>query len=323
MRISSILVIVSLVILQSACQQEPAKTTRSGYPLKIHVDYQGEQPETGDMVYYHVQHRKGDQVTFSSRVSQDRPNMLMLPDFATLSNPPSPIMDALRELSEGDSATVLFPLDTVAFRPKGYENADAIAYDIVVTRIDKSEEVIRREMGGDLGGEVKSVTPIYNDEQAGTDEEPLSEEERKALWNKSVRAQIAQAMDAFVTEFNGGRLDSRLQTTDDGLKYMSLQEGKGPKAKPGDKVTVHYFATLTSGKEYDSTFKDGEPHTYTLGRGEIIPGWEKVLQMMNENSNMLAFIPAHLGYGAQGWPEGEVPPNAELAVYFSLVKIGD
>ena len=62
-------------------------------------------------------------------------------------------------------------------------------------------------------------------------------------------------------------------TLPDGLQYLVITEGKGAKPTKDDTVTVHYIGTLISGKEFDSSYKRGEPATFPV-TGVFRAGWK-------------------------------------------------
>lgn len=109
--------------------------------------------------------------------------------------------------------------------------------------------------------------------------------------------------------------------TDSGLAYKIETEGNGPKPKKGEKVSVHYAGFLTSGQKFDSSFDRKQPIDIQIGVGQVIPGWDEGIMLLNEGSKAKFIIPPHLGYGAQG-AGGVIPPNATLIFEVELIKVG-
>mgnify|MGYP001821575586 FL=1 len=87
-------------------------------------------------------------------------------------------------------------------------------------------------------------------------------------------------------------------TTDSGLQYKIVKEGSGKSPGPQDQVTVHYKGTLIDGKEFDSSYKKGEPASFRLDG--VIKGWSEGLQLMKEGGKSQLFVPAELAYGNRG-----------------------
>jgi FKBP-type peptidyl-prolyl cis-trans isomerase len=115
---------------------------------------------------------------------------------------------------------------------------------------------------------------------------------------------------------------AKIISTSSGLKYIILKTGKGTTPKPGQTVFVHYTGTLTNGKKFDSSRDRGQPFSFNLGEGKVIPGWDEALSTMKVGERRKLIIPPKLGYGAAG--AGEViPPNATLIFDVELLKIGE
>lgn len=109
-------------------------------------------------------------------------------------------------------------------------------------------------------------------------------------------------------------------TTASGLKYKLIQKGTGPKAEAGLKVKVHYIGTLADGKKFDSSRDRGQPLELTLGRGQVIKGWDEGIALLRVGDRAILTIPPSLGYGANG--AGEViPPNATLTFDVEIMEV--
>lgn len=102
------------------------------------------------------------------------------------------------------------------------------------------------------------------------------------------------------------------------LKIKDLEEGSGAAAKSGDAVTVNYVGVdYKSGKEFDASWDRGEPFPFTLGAGQVIPGWEKGVEGMKVGGRRELIIPPGLGYGSTGSPPA-IPPNETLIFVIDL-----
>ena len=110
-----------------------------------------------------------------------------------------------------------------------------------------------------------------------------------------------------------------------GLKYTDTTVGTGDEATRGKKVTVHYTGWLYNngekGKKFDSSVDRGEPFSFSLGGGQVIPGWDQGVAGMKVGGKRTLIIPANLGYGARG-AGGAIPPNATLMFDVELLKVG-
>ncbi len=108
--------------------------------------------------------------------------------------------------------------------------------------------------------------------------------------------------------------------TPSGLKYWDIQTGAGDPAIKGHTVKVAYRAWIEKGKEFASSISDGKPPIFTLGAGQVIPGWEEGVEGMKVGGRRQLRIPPDLAYGAAGVPS-LVPPNATLIYDVELVEL--
>jgi FKBP-type peptidyl-prolyl cis-trans isomerase len=96
--------------------------------------------------------------------------------------------------------------------------------------------------------------------------------------------------------------------------------GSGRAAQTGDTVSVQYTGTLLSGEKFDSSYDHGgTPFKVTLGKGEVIQGWDQGLVGMKVGGKRKLRIPPELGYGEQGSPP-TIPANASLVFDVALVS---
>jgi len=116
----------------------------------------------------------------------------------------------------------------------------------------------------------------------------------------------------------GNKTKDGVLTLPSGLQYKVLTAGTGPKPAPTDKVTCNYRGTLVEGKEFDSSYKRGEPVTF--GVSQVIKGWSEALQLMPVGSKWQLFVPPDLAYGAQGAGQ-DIGPNSTLIFEVELISI--
>lgn len=91
-------------------------------------------------------------------------------------------------------------------------------------------------------------------------------------------------------------------------------------ARVGDKVTVHYGGFLKDGKKFDSSFDRAQPFTFTLGVGQVIPGWDKGLLNVCKGEERHLVVPSHMAYGDRG-AGNVIPPGATLLFDIVVVDV--
>ncbi len=105
------------------------------------------------------------------------------------------------------------------------------------------------------------------------------------------------------------------------LVTKELIKGTGPEAKAGQSVTVNYVGVLyKGGKEFDASWKRNEPFAFTLGKGQVIKGWDQGVAGMKVGGRRMLIIPSELAYGKTGSPP-TIPPNAPLVFVVDLLGV--
>lgn len=105
------------------------------------------------------------------------------------------------------------------------------------------------------------------------------------------------------------------------LEIKELEKGTGTEAKSGDEVTVQYVGVnYKNGKEFDASWDRGEPFSFSLGAGEVIPGWDQGVEGMKEGGRRELIIPPELAYGEAGAPPA-IGPNETLVFVIDLLEV--
>jgi FKBP-type peptidyl-prolyl cis-trans isomerase len=110
------------------------------------------------------------------------------------------------------------------------------------------------------------------------------------------------------------------QPTGSGLQIVEIEAGTGPEARSGQEVTVHYTGWLTNGTKFDSSRARGDPFKFSLGRGQVIRGWDEGVAGMKVGGRRRLVIPPDLGYGSRG-AGGAIPGGATLLFNVELLGV--
>jgi FKBP-type peptidyl-prolyl cis-trans isomerase FklB len=142
-------------------------------------------------------------------------------------------------------------------------------------------------------------------------------QKKQAEADKSIGEKNRKDGDAFLAE---NKSKEGVVALPSGLQYKILKTGDGPKPTPQDTVTCNYRGTLLDGKEFDSSYKRGQPASFPVGG--VIKGWTEGLQLMPVGSKWQLFIPADLAYGdRRAGPD--ITPGSTLIFEVELLSIKD
>jgi len=209
----------------------------------------------------------------------------------------------------------------------------ALAQDKLETEKDKISYVVGMQVGSSLSQikdeiDLDIVFQAIRGSLAG-DEPALSQQEAMAVqqaFAQKLQAKRAAEVQEAATKnkaegdkfLAANKSKPGVKTTESGLQYQVIEEGKGPKPAKTDTVKVHYTGTLLDGTKFDSSVDRGEPAQFALSA--VIPGWTEALQLMPVGSKYKLWIPAELGYGDRGTP-GPIGPNQTLVFDVELLEI--
>jgi FKBP-type peptidyl-prolyl cis-trans isomerase len=181
--------------------------------------------------------------------------------------------------------------------------------------VDADPAMVARGLRDQLSG---SKTLMTEDEMKAA----LQQLQGEMMKERQAKAQAAgdtnrKAGDAFLA---ANKSKPGVTTLPDGLQYKVLKEGTGPKPTANDTVTVNYRGTLISGKEFDSSYKRGQPASFRVGG--VIKGWTEALQLMPVGSKWELYIPTELAYGDRP-PSPDIAPGDMLIFEVELLSIGE
>jgi FKBP-type peptidyl-prolyl cis-trans isomerase len=204
---------------------------------------------------------------------------------------------------------------------------------VLKTQKDKISYALGMNFGTNLGRQFVDVDPTIllqglKDGLAGS-KSLLTEEEARALLTqlqedlRKQQAEKAQHIggtnkaegEAFLA---ANKTKEGVVTLPSGLQYKILKQGAGPKPSASDSVVCNYRGTLIDGKEFDSSYKRGQPATFPVGG--VIKGWTEALQLMPVGSKWQLFLPSDLAYGERG-AGADIGPNATLIFEVELLSI--
>lgn len=259
----------------------------SGLEYAIVKDEPGTQlAKADDYVEMHIRASVGDSVLFDSRnVNHNEPVAFQLKNPTFKGDPAEGFM----LLSAGDSAVFRVPVDSIRKLgnqlPPFMKDGMKIQYNVVMVSIKTAEQK-------------KADDDAKSAKQKNIDEDLL-----KNYFTKN---------------------NIQATKTATGLYYRSSKPGTGNSPAPGESVTVNYTGKTLDGKTFDSNvdsnFHHTSPFSFTLGRGQVIRGWDEGLALMKKGEKGTLYIPSTLAYGEHS-PSPLIPANAILVFDVELTDI--
>lgn len=292
--------IFCLLALFIGLQIASAQTTRTRFIN--HTNGPGIKPQIGDFVDLHVYVFFGDSIVQTSRQT-GKPARFQLPSLEQAGGRVMPaIVEGILLCAVGDSISTYENIDslTQALPPMFYGSQE-IRMDIVLVRHIPLLEMEKQRELDKIEAEKQRV--------------------RDSTANKG-NFDRAPSMKAAVTKMaerlRNNEFEKDLKTTASGLQYLIFSEGKGSKLLKGEtKVKVHYYGCLMDGTHFDDSFSRGEPYEVHVGMGQVIPGWDEGLLLLNHGAMALLKIPGDLAYGPHGGGP-LIPADATLVFYIEV-----
>ncbi|SNC68543.1 FKBP-type peptidyl-prolyl cis-trans isomerase [Hymenobacter gelipurpurascens] len=256
----------------------------------------------GKIMALHVEYRTGkDSVLFNSRKQQ-------------MGFPVRVPLDTVRKVQRGgleEAISLLQPGDSAVFR----FNVDTI----FAKSFRQPVPPFMQKAGKTMTMFVK-VDKIQTRDEAMADVQKMQGEQQKKM---EAYAEQQLKKDDVVLQDYIKKNNLKAQKDASGVYYVVTQPGSGVKPKQGQIVSVKYKGTLLDGKVFDTSEKapnNGKPIEFPIGVGQVIPGWDKAIPLLNKGSKATILIPSSLAYGQRG-AGADIPADAVLRFDVELVDV--
>ena len=203
--------------------------------------------------------------------------------------------------------------DRMAAAPATFNDSASYAIGRDIYKNWESQQLgINAKMAGKAMMDCAEGKPLFGDETAM----PLLQRFQREfeLRNNAAARENIEKGEKYMREISNNK---SVYTTKSGLKYRRLREGNGKFPTATDRVKVHYTGKLIDGKVFDSSVERGTPLTFPLN--QVIPGWTEGLQLMDEGSKYILYVPYNLGYGTRDM--GNIPAGSTLIFEVELLEI--
>lgn len=282
-------------VLATAAHAQTTTITPKGAQYQLLTHNAGPRIKLDDIVTFQVVEKTDKDSVLFSTYAAGHPVQIKCQGSQNVAD----MMDIFPLLTAKDSALVRVPVDSV-FKGHETERPAFLAAKSFITFVLKIEKV-------------QSMAEAIAERNAG----------------------IAKMQQGEVVAANQYIVDNKLavKTTASGLKYVVTQPSAGRKPVAGDTLLVNYTGRTLNGKVFDSSVqsvaqsaglqqpgRNYEPIKVIVGQGQVIPGWDEGLLLLNQGSKATFVIPSTLAYGAQGAGE-DIAPYSTLVFDVDLVKV--
>ncbi len=296
MKIMKPFLLAALVMLTfAACKNIKYKKTAEGLMYSNLGGGSGDKIIPGNVVRYHQTSQLEDSVLGTTYGTPAR----WLP--LAPKGPQQGLANLVLEAQKGDSILVLQSVDSI----------------IAKSQAGPVDSFLLRNRGRNIKTYIK-ITDVFKDDvaaQAAFEVEAV-ENYKKEPTLAAQRTKDEAAIAAYLKANN-----ISATPTPWGVYIQTLAPGSGPKAKPGEFVSVRYKGRLLNGTEFDNNTDPGDPvfPVQVGGQGSIF-GFQEGVKQFSKGAKGLIVIPSTLGYAAQGSPP-KIGPNENLVFEIEVVDI--
>ena len=253
----------------------------------------------------------------NARAQQSAPASTQQPPAASSQTAPAAKTQTTPAAKTGQSAAAKRPVAPLTLKTDKDKLSYAIGMNVGRHLHSQSVEVNPAILLQGLKDELAGGKTLLTDMEENAVLTQLQQEVRKKA-DESRQASMEPNKKAGEAFLAANKTKEGVVTLPSGLQYKILKEGTGAKPNIADSVVCNYRGTLIDGKEFDSSYKRGQPATFPVG--QVIKGWTEALQLMPVGSKWQLFVPADLAYGDRG-AGPDIGPGTTLIFEVELISI--
>jgi len=280
---------LSATLLLFACKQNAIDVP--GYTVVKHSEGSGTESFAGGHVLFELDTYDAEGTLLQSMRNAPSQPQVQIPEEET--GKYSVFVDLLKQVKAGDSLSLFIPFDSIPQIPKDLPGNE-IEYRMMITDVMNAEEYAVHFEAEEEAAKAALVAA------QGFSKEMKDEATKYLLQYKK-----------------GGQ---QITTTTNGVKIMMIEEGRGDNATAGSQISVDYVGMLKDGIHFDDSYSRGQPFSFKVGSGQVIPGWDEGCQYLNVGSKALLEIPYALAYGERGAPPS-IPAKSDLIFVIAVNAI--
>lgn len=308
-----IISILTVILMVSSCgEQDGFKTTDSGLEYQfVSKGTSGNQPEEGQIITLNL-----SMVNEEDSILMQASNM-PIQKVEQMWSIKGGIEEAFSMMSEGDSIIVKVKAGDLYQRTWQMPVPPNIKEDQLITCVIGLEKIYDADE--------------FQKQQALARVEEIDDYRKQTLYDKKDQMDTDIAIiDAYLKK---NKITA--ETTENGLRYVILEEGAGPKPQVGDQVQVNYTGNVLEGGYFDTSVEEKAkefglhdprrpygPFEFVLGTGGVIHGWDEGIALLSEGTIARLYIPSPMAYGDQQRSE-VIVANAILEFEVELVEINN
>ena len=280
--------VVAVLLSFTVYSQNHYRLSETGMKFKFLNDAKGKTASIGDFVTLDMVMSTQKGKVLRSSYQEGKPVLFPV----KLSAFEGDIYEAVGMLSQGDSAEFLINADSMYAKVFRKPKPDFIA---------KGEELKFVISAHKIRSQIE-----YKQEQEANYQTKYKEQDQV------VKARIAKES-AQIEAFFKNEGKDEFKKTEKGVYYFVDQQGKGKQIEKGNAVVFHYVGKLINGKTFEDTHESQTPFSFTVGEGNVIPGWEDVFPKLKTGSIVTLGIPSDLAYGQKS--KGDVIAPHSILIF--------